>query len=251
MSIFEMTIFWISIKASFYWLMYALWFILWNIILYKRNVIPRKYLDDLFLYIFLGMMIWARLWYVLFYNFEKYLVSPIDILKVWEWWMSFHWWVIWVVIAMFLFSKKFKFSFLKLADQVTLVLPIGIWLWRFWNYLNKELLWYSGYTWIWAIEINWISYFPSPLLECLLEGICLFIILNFIYIKCKNIKTWQIAALFLIFYSIFRIFIEIFFRTPDQNIWYILNYFTMGEILSLPMFLIWVYYFIKLRKNAL
>lgn len=249
-SLFEINVFWLSFSATYYGLMYVLAFIIWNYIIYKRNVIPRKILDDLFFYVFLGLFLWARLWYVLFYNFSYYLSNPIDILKIWEWGMSFHWWAIWVIIAMIVFSRRFKFSFYRLADQITLIIPIWLALWRFWNYINKELLWFSNYNWPFAIIKNWESYFPSPLLECFLEWIILFIILNLIYKKAKNIKDWQIASLFLIFYSIFRLFVEMFFREPDANIWYIFWIFTMWELLSIPMLLIWFFYYFKLKKNA-
>jgi len=250
MKIFDITIFWIHIAPSYYWLMYALWFLAWYYIIKKRKVISDKILDDLLLYIVLWVVLGWRIWYILFYNFSYYLHNPINIFKVWEGWMSFHWWVIWVVIAMILFSKKYKINFFKLADQITLVLPIWLWLWRIWNYLNKELLWFSPYYW--PLNINWR--FPSPLLEMFLEWIVLFIILNLIYIKKripftnKQLKTGQIASLFLILYWIFRIFVEAFFRMPDDFIGYIWWYFTLWEIYSLPMVIIWIYFYIKLKK---
>ena len=243
MKIFEITFIWVTIAPTYYWLMYVLWFIIWIYIIQKRWIIQKKYIDNLFLYIFLWVILWWRFWYVLFYNFSSYISDPLSILKIWEWWMSFHGWVIWVIIAMLLFSRKFKINFYKLSDQITLVLPIWIWLWRIWNYLNWELLWYSPYTWIFAI--NW--QFPSPLIEFLLEWIILFLILNYLYLK-KNLKKWQIACLFLIFYSLFRIIVEIYFRIPDAHIWYILEYFTIWEILSLPMFLIWIFLYKKIWK---
>jgi len=248
MKIFDITLFWIHISPSYYGLMYALGFLAWYYIIKKRWVIKAKFLDDLLIYIVLWVILGWRLWYIIFYNFEKYLNNPLDIFKVWEWWMSFHGWVIWVIIAMILFAKKYKINFYKLADQIALVIPIWLWLGRIWNYLNKELLWYSWYNW--PLNINWR--FPSPLLEMLLEWIILFSLLNFIYIKYKNkLKPWQIASLFLILYWIFRIFVEIFFREPDSFIWYIWWYFTLWELYSLPMIIIWTFLFYKLKnKNA-
>lgn len=247
MYIFELNIFWFELKASYYWLMYALWFLAWYYILLKRWVIAKNLLDDLFLYIFLWVVLGWRFWYVLFYDLPRYLWNPIDIIKFWEWWMSFHGWVIWVVLAMILFSKIKKFDFYKLADEITLVLPIGLWLGRIWNYLNWELLWFSPYNWLLAINKNWVWYFPSTLLEAFLEWFVLFCILLYFRYK-KNLSDWQIASLFLIFYAIFRIFVEIFFRTPDAQIGYIFGFLTMWEILSLPMLFVWLYYFYRLKK---
>jgi phosphatidylglycerol:prolipoprotein diacylglycerol transferase len=247
MTIFELNILWFTIAPSYYGLMYALSFLFWYYILIYRSVIKKEDIDDLFFYIFLWVVLWGRLWYVLFYNISSYISEPLSILKFWEWWMSFHWWVIWVIFAMVLFSKKYNFSFLKLSDQITLIIPIWLFLWRIWNYINWELLWYSWYNWILAIYVNWIWYFPSPLIEALLEWVVLFIILNYLY-KHKKMQVWQLASLFLILYSIFRILIEIFIREPDSNIWYILWYLTMWEILSVPMLLIWSYLFFKFRE---
>ncbi len=246
MTIFEITLLGLKIAPTYYGLMYALSFLAGYFILKKRNFIDKSKMDDLFLYIFLWVVLWGRVWYIFFYDFSNYFSNPIDIIKVWQWWMSFHGWVIWVIISMIVFSKKYKIDFLKLSDQITLVLPIWLWLGRIWNYLNKELLWYSDYNWFLAVYINNVWYFPSPLLESFLEWLLLFLILNYFYIKWL-FKKWQIASLFLILYSIFRLFVEMFFRQPDSHIGYIFWYFTMGEILSLPMFIIWIILFLRFK----
>jgi len=252
MYIFEIEIFWIHITPSYYWLMYAIWFIIWYYIIKSRlnnksinkNELKAEFLDDLLMYIVLWVIVWWRIWYIVFYNLNNYINNPIEILKVWEWWMSFHWWVLWVIIVMIIFSKRYKLNFYKLADQISLVVPIWLWLWRVWNYLNWELLWYSWYTWL--LSVNWR--FPSPLIEMFLEWIILFIILNYIYTKKKVLNPWIIASLFMILYWIFRVFVEAIFRKPDEHIWYIWNYFTLWEIYSLPMIILWTYFYIKLKK---
>ncbi len=247
MTIFEIHLFWITIAPSYYWLMYALWFIAWYYYFYKRNIISKDELESLFFYVFVWLILGWRIWYILFYDLWFYLESPLNILKVWEWWMSFHGWFLWVVFSVLAFCKKNKLSFWKIIDELAVIVPVWIFFGRMWNYLNKELLWFSNYTWIFAVEKNWNYYFPSPLLEWLLEWFVLLIILFFIN---KNKKFyWKTSAYFLIFYSMFRIFVEIFFRTPDTQIWYIFWYATMWEILSLPMFLFWIFLLFVLRKN--
>ena len=257
MSIFEITLFGINIAPSYYGLMYAIGFLSWYYIIKKRAVISSKLLDDLLIYMVLWVILGWRIWYILFYNFWDYIANPLNILKVWEWWMSFHGWILWVTIGMILFSKFKKISFYKLADQISLVVPIGLWLGRFWNYLNKELLGYSWYSW--PLSINW--QFPSPLVEMLLEWIVIFIVLNWLYKKIPLSKPFppkekgfirfdgQIASIFIILYWIFRIFVEAVFREPDSHVWYIWNYFTLWEIYSLPMIIIWVYFYFKLNKK--
>jgi phosphatidylglycerol:prolipoprotein diacylglycerol transferase len=251
MQIFDITLFGIHIAPSYYWLMYVIWFLGWYLIIKKRNVfndenkksfLNIEMLDDLLFYIFLWVILWWRFWYVLFYNPVYYFNNIFDILKIWQWWMSFHGWVIWVIIAMIFFSRKYKLNFYKLADEITAILPIWLWFGRIWNYLNKELLGFSNYYW--PLNINWR--FPSPLVEVVLEWLVLYVILNYIYKKKQF--DWQIATLFLILYWIFRIFVEILFREPDINIWYLYWYFTMWEILTIPMIIFWIYYYFKLWK---
>lgn len=253
MTIFDITLFWIHIAPSYYWLMYAIGFIWWYLIIKNSKLSSHfkkdtrwEWIDNLLFYIFLWVILWWRFWYILFYDLSHYLDNSIEVLKIWKWWMSFHWWVIWVIIAMILYWKKNKISFYEIADQVTRILPIWLWAGRVWNYLNKELLWYK-YDWFLAVEKNWISYFPSPLIEFLLEWIVLYYILNYFY--KKKLRHWQLASLFLIFYWIFRIVVEIFFRTPDSQIWYILWFLTMWTILSLPMIIAWIWFYIKLWKS--
>lgn len=248
MKIFEITLFGITIAPTYYGLMYALSFIIWYYILYKRKIINRDNLDDLFLYIFLWVVLWGRFWYIVFYDLSSYLSNPIDIIKIWEWWMSFHWGVLWVVTSMILFAKKYKTDFLSLADQITLILPLWLFFGRIWNYLNKELLGYSNYNWFLATYIDNVWYFPSTLLEAFLEWLLLLLILNYLYIKWF-LKKWQIASLFLILYAVFRLFVEIFFRQPDAHIGYIFWYFTMWQILSLPMLIIWVILFLRFKND--
>jgi len=243
MTIFDLNIFWLHIAPSYYWLMYALWFIIWYYIIQKRWFIIWDKLDNLFTYIVLGVILWWRIGYTMFYNFSYYINNIPEIFKVWEWWMSFHWWVIWVVISLIIYSRRNKINIWKLWDEVVAVLPIWLWLGRIWNYLNKELLWYSPYNWFLAVEKNGIWYFPSPLLESFLEWVILFIILYFTY-KYKKF-SWQVVAMFLIFYGIFRIFVEAFFRMPDIQVWYIMWYFTMWELLSIPMIIAWIIIYLK------
>lgn len=240
-----MELFWFSINM--YWLMYAVSFIIWWYILNKRNIFSTAQLDDFFIYIFLWVVLWGRLWYVFFYNLNFYLENLHKIFFVWEWWMSFHWGVIWVIIAMLIFSYKNKLKFLSVADELTSILPIGLFLWRIGNYFNKELLWFSWYTGWLNVEKNWTTYFPSPLLEAFLEWFILFLILCYVY----NNKKFhgQVASLFLIFYWIFRLFVEFFFRQPDSHLWYVIWNLSMWSLLSIPMIIIWIVFYIYFNQK--
>ena len=243
MKIFELEILWFTIAPSYYGLMYALTFIVGYIIFIKQKWLSQKQIDDLFFYIVGWVIFGGRLGYILFYNLSSYIESPLNIFKVWEWGMSFHWWVLGVLTAMILFSRKNNLNFYKLADSITFIAPIGISLIRFANYLNKELL---GFAYNWPLSVDWR--FPSPLLESFLEWIVLFIILFFV--RQKQAFIWQIACVFLIGYWFFRIVVEVFVRTPDVQIGYLFGLFSMGTLLSSIMILLGIYYYIRLKKHA-
>lgn len=246
MKIFEITLFGFNFGPTYYGLMYVIWFVWGYYIIKYRKTLSEKLLDNLLIYIFLWVILGGRLGYVIFYNPSYYLSNIIEIIKFWEWGMSFHGGVIGVVVAMFVFARVYKLSFLKIADEITSILPIWLWAGRIWNYLNKELLWFQ-YTWPLAVEKWWVYYFPSPLLEAFLEWLVLFIILFFVYRYKKY--PGQVAACFLLFYGIFRVWVELFVRTPDESIWYIWGFMTMWSILSIPMILVWLVFLLKGRGN--
>ena len=101
------------------------------------------------------------------------------------------------------------------------------------NFINSEL--YGSVTNIpWAvvfIQVDNLARHPSQLYEAFLEGIFLFLIL--IYFKNKFLsKPGVISSLFLIFYSIFRFFVE-FYRIPDEQIGYIFQNLSIGQVISI------------------
>jgi phosphatidylglycerol:prolipoprotein diacylglycerol transferase len=240
MTIFEINLFGLHIAPTYYGLMYGISFIILYYWLKYRKFLDWQKLDDFIFYIFLWIILWWRLWYVVFYNLEYFLNNPLKIPAVWEWWMSFHGWVLWVIVALILFTKKYKLNLLETSDALLKLVPIWLFLGRIWNYINNELYWkeYSGPL---AMIINWKTYFPSPLLEAFLEWIILFILLNFFW---QSKKPWFISWAFLFFYWIFRFFIE-FIRLPDSQIWYIWWIITMWQILSIPLIIGWIYLLIR------
>ena len=243
MKIFELDIFWFTLAPTYYGLMYALGFFFAYMIIIKRKVLTRKIADDLFLYVFFWVILWGRLWYILFYNFQSYLENPLAILRIWEGGMSFHGWVIWVIIATIIFAKAKKINFYTIIDEIALTVPIWLWLGRIGNYLNWELLWFTGYTGPFHVD----GRFPSPLLEAFLEWLILFLIL--LFVAKRRSFHGQLWAIFLIWYWAFRMFVEVFFRVPDAHIGYIFWYFSMWSILSFIMILLWILFYFRLKKS--
>ena len=163
--------------------------------------------------------------------------------------MSFHGGLAGVIIAIFIFSKRTKINFFKFSDIVACVSPIGIFLGRIANFINGEL--YGKISSLpWAIIFPYggsVARHPSQIYEAILEGIILFILINYLALKKQLLlQTGYISGLFLVAYSILRIFSENF-REPDIHLGYFFNYFSMGTILSFITFLAgcFIIFFIK------
>jgi len=220
------------------------WLLCKNIFI-KDKKLSEKF-DDYISYLIIGIIIGGRLGYVIFYNIDYYINNLFDIFKIWEGGMSFHGGLIGIIFASVLFAKKNQESSFLYTDLVALVAPIGIFFGRLANFINSELYGLPS-TVPWAVKfvkIDNLSRHPSQLYEAIFEGIILFLLL--LYFRKKNYlqKSGLISALFLIFYSIFRFFIE-FYRVPDEQLGYLIFNLTMGQIISI-LFIIFgisLYYF--------
>ncbi|MDF7666570.1 prolipoprotein diacylglyceryl transferase [Orbaceae bacterium ESL0727] len=218
----------------------------------------KQQVENLLFWGFLGLFIGGRLGYILFYNFSMFIADPVILFKVWEGGMSFHGGLIGALVTIAIFAKKTKKSFLQVSDFVAPLVPIGLMFGRFGNFINGELWgrvtrssigmlfpssthadfmfvqahpeWYSLYAELHGI----LPRHPSQLYEMLFEGIILFIILNLFV--CKKRPTGAVSGLFLVCYGLFRFMIE-FFRQPDEQLGLFLHFFSMGQILCLPMIL--------------
>ena len=202
--------------------------------------------DDLITYIIIGIILGGRLGYIIFYNFSYYSKNLLEIFMIWKGGMSFHGGLLGVILATYIFSKKNNIKPFLFLDLISMSAPIGIFLGRISNFINSEL--YGRETDLfWSVKfekIDNLSRHPSQIYEAFFEGIILFILLNFIFKKNLYKSPGLVSALFLIFYSTFRFFIE-FTREPDIQIGYILFNLTLGQFLSFLFFLFGLFLFYK------
>ena len=243
-----------SFEIRWYSLAYILGIVIgWSLckkIFIKKLDINKKF-DDFITYLVIGIILGGRLGYIVFYNFNHYFHNISDIFKIWQGGMSFHGGLLGIIVASILFAKKNNQDSFLYMDQVSLVAPIGIFFGRLANFINSEL--YGIPTEIpWSvtfIQIDNISRHPSQLYEAILEGIVLFVIL--IYFRNKNYltKPGTISGLFLIFYSLFRFFVE-FYRAPDEQLGYLIFKLSMGQIISLAFVIIGtIIFYLKNEKR--
>ena len=207
--------------------------------------------DDLLIYLVLGIILGGRLGYVFFYNLEYYIENLSEILKIWKGGMSFHGGLLGVAIATLLFSKIKKTNFFMFTDIVACAAPIGIFFGRIANFINGEM--YGKISTLPRSIIfpagGYASRHPSQIYEAVLEGVFLFILINYFALKKKLLfRAGYISVLFLTSYSIFRIIGENF-REPDKHLGYVFYNLSMGSLLSLITFLIGLIIIYFLKKN--
>ncbi|RLB26846.1 MAG: prolipoprotein diacylglyceryl transferase [Deltaproteobacteria bacterium] len=191
-------------------------------------------LNDLFLYLVVGLIVGARIGYCIAYNLPFYFTYPLKVFAIWEGGMSFHGGLIGVLIAGLIFVRRRGFSFWQFADLIVVTAPIGLGLGRLGNFLNAEL--YGRVTTLpWAMvfpSAGDLPRHPSQLYECLLEGVLLFMILW--RVKDHPLRKGTLLCLFLFLYNAMRFLVE-FFREPDPQLGFVFSFMTMGQILSMLM----------------
>jgi phosphatidylglycerol:prolipoprotein diacylglycerol transferase len=214
--------------------------------------ISSKQIDDLVLWITLGVIIGGRIGYVIAYGRGQYAAHPLDAFKIWDGGMSFHGGFVGVTIAIIAFALTNKINMLRLGDLVAPCVPFGLFFGRTANFINGEL-------WGRVTHVPWGIVFcnqrlmdpatlqcaagplprhPSQLYEAGLEGIALFLILRWATHRAGWLKReGALVGLFMVFYGLFRIALENV-RQPDEGLDNFPFGLTMGIILSTPMVLI-------------
>jgi len=195
----------------------------------------------------LGLIVGARLGYVLFYNFSYYLHHPLEIILPFEFsdgirftgitGMSYHGGLIGVVVSTILFVRKNRMDFFDIADLIIPCIPLGYTFGRLGNFINGEL--YGRVT---THPIGMFFPFspgpgrrhPSQLYEAFFEGIVLFIVLW--AVKNRVATRGAMLPLYLMGYGLVRFFIE-YTRQPDAHLGFIVLSLSMGQLLCMSMIL--------------
>ncbi len=234
---------WGPFAIRWYGVAYALGVVLgWVVVrqIIKESRFPSlkvRDIDDFISWAVVGIIVGGRLGYVLFYHWAQYIAHPLKIFYVWEGGMSFHGGLIGLILAAYLFTRRGRLPFLTFMDALSVVAPIGLFFGRIANFINGEL--YGRVT-----DVRWGMIFPgagpyprhpSQLYEAFGEGLLLFIILLSLARRTSiTRRSGCLSGIFLIGYSLIRFVVE-YFREPDYHIGYLWHYFTMGQLLSLPL----------------
>ena len=216
-------------------------------------------LDDLILWITLGIILGGRFGYALFYKPVMFaqlftganLGERLELFQLWTGGMSFHGGMLGCTLAVLIYAWRTKASALSIGDMALAAAPIGLFFGRMANFVNGEL-WGRTTDVPWAIRfcnarIEQMYGFcpagneprhPSQLYEAGLEGLLLFIVLGLAVWKWKLLaRPGYVTGLFLVGYGLSRALLETV-RQPDAGMENFPLGLTMGMMLSIPMILV-------------
>lgn len=214
--------------------------------------ISNALLDSYFIWVEIGVILGARLGYILFYDpwTSYYLTHPWEIFNPFDRegnfvgirGMSYHGAVIGFLVASMLFAKVKKVNFWLFMDLAGLSISLGYVFGRIGNFLNQELVGRESTSGI-GIYVEGILRHPSQLYEAFLEGILVFAILYFWRKRARFVG--EIGILYGVWYSFMR-FVAEFFREPDAQLGFIaFDWLTLGQLLSLLIggfcLVLWLY----------
>jgi len=235
-------------KLQYYGLMYIVAFgITYGMVLYrvrheKRFHVSGDEVQNLMLFIIIGLIAGARVGYVLFYNLTYYLNNPLEIFLPFQSingsitftgisGMYIHGGLIGVLISVWLYIRKTTLNFWDMVDLFAPVVPLGYTFGRLGNFINGELYGRITSTPIgmhFPLAPGTDLRHPSQLYEAFFEGIFLFAVLW----NLRKLKKPRGAmlAFYIIGYGTVRFFIE-YYRQPDAQLGFIFLSFSMGQLL--------------------
>ena len=237
---------------------------------FKTPPLDLNQIDSLITYLILGVIVGGRLGYVIFYNFEYYSAHPLEAIRIWEGGMSFHGGFLGVLITVVCFYRFHGIPIASGADLIAFATPPGLFFGRLANFVNGEL-WgrptdsrfgviFPGERAQDCPSLDEVcARHPSQLYEAGLEGLLLFFILLFIVRSGALKYPGLVAGTFLAGYSLSRYFVE-FFRDADPQfissanpLGYVYHIgeigIKMGQLLSLPMFLLGIVFIISSYRS--
>jgi phosphatidylglycerol:prolipoprotein diacylglycerol transferase len=238
-------------EIRYYGIIFVLGFVIGYLILIhlakeRKLELTKDELSDLLLYLIIGIIAGARLFYILFYNLKFYFSNPLEIFALWHGGLSFHGGLVGAVIALLLFCRKKKAKFYELADIIVIPTALGLAFGRIGNFLNGEL--YGRITDVpWAVKFKDAEGFRHP--SQLYESLKNFFIFGVLWwVRNKKLPKGFLFWSFVTMYAGLRFIIE-FFREPDPQLGFIIFNLSKGQILSIIMFSIGIYFLFKLKNQ--
>lgn len=210
---------------------------------FKREKYSVEHLETAVLFLFIGMVVGARLGHVFFYDADFYLSHPAEIFKIWKGGLASHGAAIGLFVFYLLWLKFQKVRFTKYADLLVLGMPITAGFVRIGNFFNSEIVGRAT-DGTWGVVFKKLGEdfprHPSQFYEAGLSfGV--FFVLFWVYLKFyKKLPPLFILFLYVLLYFSTRFLVE-FWKER-----HVLSYdipLSMGQWLSIIPVLIALGYF--------
>lgn len=182
----------------------------------ERFGVQRVFIFNLLFWALIMGIIGARLYYVLF-NIKDYMNDPLEILKVWHGGLSIHGGLIFGLLTIVIYCKKYKVRVVRIIDFLVVPLLLGQAIGRWGNFFNQEAhgiatteavlqkLMIPDFI-IEGMTIDGVVYTPTFLYESIVCVIAFIVLL--IIRRGKYTKVGTMTASYLIIYGVLRFFIE-------------------------------------------
>ncbi len=192
--------------------------------------------SDLIFYATIGILLGGRVGYMFFYGMGNLLKDPLSIFRLWDGGMSFHGGMLGVLLAMYVYARRFNRTFFQVTDFIAPLVPLGLGSGRIGNFINGELPGrIAEVPWAVIYPGDHVGRHPSSLYQALLEGPVLLLLLWLFASRPR--PTMAVSGVFCIGYGCLRTFSE-FFREPDAHLRFVaFDFLTMGQLLSIPLVL--------------
>ncbi len=199
----------------------------------KEGVDPAE-LEDLFLYLFAGTLLGARLGHCLFYDPVFYRTHPLAILKIWEGGLASHGGAIGVLTALTLFCVRHGRPLIWLLDRLTIPAAFAGALIRIGNFMNSEILGVAtrGDFGIVFHRVDLLPRHPVQLYEALAYLLIFGLLLLVYRRRGPRCPDKRLTGIFLITVFTARFFLE-YLKLP-QAAFSVFWSLRMGQILSIP-----------------
>ncbi|MBD3330089.1 prolipoprotein diacylglyceryl transferase [Candidatus Peregrinibacteria bacterium] len=235
------------LSVRWYGLLFGLGLILgYAIVFYaaKREKYLTQHIDSALIYLFLGLVIGARLGHVFFYNAEYFLNNPANIIKIWNGGLSSHGAALGILVAYTIWVKVKKIPFSKYTDIFILGMPIVAGCVRLGNFFNSEIIGKpTGGDWgvIFAnLSDNTLRH-PTQIYESL-SSFAIFAILYFVYRKWyRKTPPMFLMMLYVLLYFVSRFIVEFW---KERHILSFDFPLSMGQVLSILPIVIALIFFI-------
>ena len=242
---------------------------------FKDDKIPDEKFGPLFLYVFIGTLLGARLGHCIFYQPDYFLASTkgffemlipvklfgdgvISSLTSGQWrfigyeGLASHGGTLGIIIALLLYSRRMKMPLIYLFDTVCVAVPFVSCCIRLGNLMNSEIIGQpTTVPWAFIFErVDMLPRHPGQLYEAIAYALLALIVYR-IYRKTKANSLTGTGFYFgvILFYIFtFRFFIEL--TKENQEAFEAGMLLNMGQILSIPFIIIGAIFITKaLRKR--